>query len=59
MDYPIVEKDGKKYYQVFCSKCNSELLFRIHEEDRRVYGACAKCGKSIDVFVPSEKNILG
>ncbi len=49
----IVYKDGKAYYAIECRKCRQELLFLLHEEARRVYGACLNCGKEFGVYVPS------
>jgi PHP family Zn ribbon phosphoesterase len=53
MDMNIVYKDGKAYFAIECRKCRQELLFLLHEEARRVYGACAKCGKDFGVYLPS------
>lgn len=53
----IKERDGKKYIVRQCQGCGAELLFRIDKEPRRVYGACAKCGKSIEAWVPADEEI--
>jgi hypothetical protein len=53
MDMNIVYKDGKAYFAIECSKCRQELLFLLHEEARRVYGACLNCGKEFGVYLPS------
>ena len=57
MDMNIVYKDGKAYYAIECRKCRQELLFLLHEEARRVYGACLNCGKEFGVYVPSIQEV--
>ena len=52
----IIHKDNKTYYQIYCPKCNSELLFTMTNEKRRVYGACKACMGSFDLEVPSLNN---
>ena len=52
----IVYKDNKTYYQIYCYKCKSELLFTMTNEVRRVYGACKNCMAPFDVEVPSLEN---
>ena len=47
----IREQDGKTYLVIKCSKCGNEMFFKMTDEPRRVYGACANCGKSVDVYV--------
>ena len=49
------ETNGKVYLVKKCLGCGNEMLFSLHEEKRRVYAACAKCGKSIEVEVPALK----
>lgn len=52
----IIEKDGQKYLRIICPYCGSELLFKVHEEERRVHFACAKCGKAMETCVPAAKD---
>ena len=54
MNEEIRIQDGKKYIVKHCFKCNSELLFQIKDEPRRVHGACAKCGHPIEVWIDKE-----
>ena len=49
------EINGKIYLVKKCLGCGNEMLFSLHDEVRRVHGACAKCGKSIEVEVPAKK----
>lgn len=51
----IIEKDGIKYLKLICPHCGNELLFKLHEEERRVHFACAKCGRAMETCVPSIK----
>lgn len=51
----IIERDGVVYLQLHCPSCESELLFKCRDEERRVHFACAKCGKSMETCVPSLK----
>ena len=52
----IRELNGKTYLVKKCLGCGNELFFSLHEEKRRVYAACAKCGKGIEVEVPALEN---
>ena len=49
------EMNGKIYLVKKCLGCGNEILFSLHDEVRRVYAACAKCGKGIEVEVPALK----
>lgn len=46
--------DGKKYIVRKCQGCGAEIFFRVNKEPRRTYGACAKCGKPIEAWVPAD-----
>ncbi len=48
------EIDGVKYLVKHCPKCKNELLYKLRDEERRVYGACAKCGATIEAWVPKK-----
>lgn len=52
----IIEKEGVKYLRIVCPGCGNELLFKLHEEERRVHFACAKCGKMMETCVPALKD---
>ena len=49
--------NGKTYLVKKCLGCGNELFFSLHEEKRRVYAACAKSGKGIEVEVLALKDI--
>ena len=51
----IRELNGKVYLVIKCRNCDNEMFFSLHEDKRRVYAACAKCGKGIEVEVPALK----
>ncbi|RIA78131.1 hypothetical protein EI71_00443 [Anaeroplasma bactoclasticum] len=54
----IVIKDGITYYAINCMGCGQELLFKMDNDVRRVYGACRKCMKNFSLEVPKlEKNM--
>lgn len=53
----IVERDGIKYLRLICPHCKSELLFKVHEEERRVHFVCKTCGKMMETIVPASKDI--
>ena len=47
--------NGKTYLVKKCLGCGNEMFFSLHNEARRVYAACANCGKGIEVEVPALK----
>lgn len=52
----VIEKEGILYLRIICPKCGNELLFKLHDEERRVHFACAKCGNSLETCVPALKD---
>lgn len=55
MEYKFVEENGKEYQVVNCWKCNAELKFHLEDGERRIHGACLKCGHSFEVIIVSKK----
>ena len=54
MESRIVVENGVKYFVINCPGCGAEIKLKMKKEARREYFACAKCLKSIDVFVDHE-----
>jgi len=55
MNDKIVNKDGKQYVEKHCPHCGNTLLLGMHEEERRIHFACAKCGHQLEAVVPAKQ----
>jgi phage FluMu protein Com len=49
MNYPMITIEGKDYYQIACSKCETANAWKIYTDGKGYYQAKCECGHTVAI----------